>query len=66
VFPISKQGTSEVVGIARDVTERNRMEKELNEHRHHLETLIEQRTAELTSANEKLQKEITDPRKTQR
>ena len=56
VFPISKQGTSEVVGIARDVTERKRMEKELNEHRHHLETLIEQRTKELTSAKEKLQK----------
>ena len=63
VFPIAKQGTSEVVGIARDVTERKRMEKELNEHRHHLETLIEQRTTELTSANQRLQKEITDPRK---
>jgi PAS domain S-box-containing protein len=56
VFPISKQGTSEVVGIARDVTERKRMEKELNEHRHHLETLIEQRTKELTSTKEKLRK----------
>jgi len=66
VFPIAKQGTSEVVGIARDVTARKRMEKELNEHRHHLETLIEQRTKELTSAKEKLQKEITDPRKAQK
>ncbi len=66
VFPIAKQGTSEVVGIARDVTERKRMEKELNEHRHHLETLIEQRTKELTSAKEKLQKEITNPRKAQK
>ena len=66
VFPIAKQGTSEVVGIARDVTERKRMEKELNEHRHHLETLIEQRTTELTSANQRLQKEITDPRKAQK
>jgi len=66
VFPISKQGTSEVVGIARDVTERKRMEKELSEHRHHLETLIEDRTAELTSANEKLQQEITNPRKAQK
>jgi PAS domain-containing protein len=66
VFPIAKQGTSEVVGIARDVTERKRMEKELNEHRHHLETLIEQRTKELTSAKEKLQREITDPRKAQK
>jgi PAS domain S-box-containing protein len=66
VFPISKPGSSEVVGIARDVTERKRMEKELNEHRHKLETLIEQRTAELTTANEKLQREITNPRKAQK
>jgi PAS domain S-box-containing protein len=63
VFPIAKQGTSEVVGIARDVTERKRMEKELNEHRHHLENLIKERTAELKSANQRLQQEINDPRK---
>jgi PAS domain S-box-containing protein len=66
VFPIAKQGTSEVVGIARDVTERKRMEKELNEHRHHLENLIKERTAELKSANQRLQQEINDPRKAQR
>jgi PAS domain S-box-containing protein len=60
VFPIAKQGASEVVGIARDVTERKRMEQELNGHRHNLETLIEQRTTELKSANQQLQQEITE------
>jgi len=60
VFPIAKQGSSEVVGIARDVTERKRMEKELDEHRHQLEKLIEQRTKELTATNQRLQSEIAE------
>lgn len=60
VFPIAMQGSSEVVGIARDVTERKRMEKELSEHRHQLEKLIEQRTKELTATNQRLQSEITE------
>lgn len=60
VFPIAKQGSSEVVGIARDVTERKHMEHELNEHRHELERKIEQRTSELKSANEYLQQQIDE------
>jgi PAS domain S-box-containing protein len=60
VFPIAKQGSSEVVGIARDVTERKRMEKELDEHRHQMEKLIEQRTKELTATNQQLQSEIAE------
>jgi len=63
VFPIAKPGISEVVGIARDITERKRMENELDQYRHHLETLIEQRTIELASTKEKLQKEINNLRK---
>ena len=60
VFPIAKQGSSEVVGIARDVTERKRMENELNQHRQQLEKLVEQRTEELTSANQRLQSEVAE------
>jgi PAS domain S-box-containing protein len=62
VFPIAKPGSSEVVGIARDVTERKQMENELNEHRNQLEKIIEQRTAEIISANERLQHEINERR----
>ncbi|MBI5091852.1 MAG: PAS domain S-box protein [Candidatus Hydrogenedentes bacterium] len=48
--------------IARDITERKKAQAELEEHRHHLEELVEQRTLELSvktsdlqSANEQLQ-----------
>ena len=63
VFPVTRQGTIEVIGIARDITERKRLEQELNKHRHHLEELVEQRTKELTLSNQQLQKEITDRKK---
>ncbi len=48
------------LGIARDTTERKRMEEELTKHRQHLETLVEQRTAELQMANEQLQLELAE------
>jgi PAS domain S-box-containing protein len=35
-------------------------EKELDEHRHHLEKLVEERTAELTRSNEALQQDILE------
>lgn len=40
------------VGSARDITERKRIEAELEQHRHHLEDLVEQRTAALSIAKE--------------
>ncbi|SRR5579871_5045443 len=43
------------MGISRDITERKRMERELEEHRLHLETQVTARTAELALANELLQ-----------
>ncbi|MBN1312836.1 MAG: PAS domain S-box protein [Anaerolineae bacterium] len=43
-----------LVGIGRDITERKRVEEELDLHREHLEELVEQRTAELKAANEQL------------
>jgi two-component system sensor histidine kinase/response regulator len=36
-----------VFGIARDITERERIAHELNQHRHHLQELVDARTAEL-------------------
>ncbi len=41
-----------------DITERKQMEKDLRQHREHLEESVRARTAELTKANEQLQDEI--------
>lgn len=53
----------EVVGvsvIARDISERKRNERELYEYRYQLETLVVQRTAELTAVAESLQADIDE------
>ncbi|MFZ1642463.1 MAG: PAS domain-containing protein, partial [Candidatus Contendobacter sp.] len=39
-----------VLGVGRDITERKRITTELDQHRHHLEKLVENRTAELVAA----------------
>jgi PAS domain S-box-containing protein len=44
----------------RDVSERNRIEKELRKHREDLEHLVSDRTAELECANEQLRQEIAE------
>jgi len=44
-----------VCGTAHDITGRNRSEQELSLHRQHLEELVEQRTAEIQSANNRLE-----------
>ncbi|MEY4751802.1 MAG: hypothetical protein RIQ60_4016 [Pseudomonadota bacterium] len=41
-----------LLGLTRDITERKRNEDELNTYRHHLETLVTQRTAELFAAKQ--------------
>jgi len=46
------------MGISRDITERKRLEQELEGHRAHLEQLVQDRTAELALANELLQQDI--------
>ena len=46
------------MGISRDITERKRMEQEIEGHRAHLERLVRERTAELALANELLQRDI--------
>jgi len=42
------------VGFVLDITERKRAEEELEKYRHHLETLVEERTAELSRVNAEL------------
>lgn len=42
------------IGVNLDITERKRAEAELNLHRHHLEELVEARTADLERANQAL------------
>jgi PAS domain S-box-containing protein len=42
--------------IARDITERRRIESELQQHRHHLEKLVDRRTAELAAMHERLRR----------
>ena len=47
-------------GSLEDITERKQVEQELDRHRHQLESLVEQRTAELVQVNERLQCELTE------
>ncbi len=49
-----------MVGIIRDITERKQAEGILKRHHEQLMKLVEERTRELTQANEKLRKEIED------
>jgi PAS domain S-box-containing protein len=49
-----------MVGIIRDITERKQAEGTLKRHHQQLMHVVEERTQELTQANEKLRKEIED------
>lgn len=52
------EGMTGIIINCRDVTERKRIEEELERHRERLEELVAERTRELESANERLQREI--------
>ncbi|MEM3623483.1 MAG: PAS domain S-box protein [Candidatus Bathyarchaeia archaeon] len=55
-IPITSGGKIEIIGIARDITERKQMQKKLEEYAQHLEELVEQRTKALKEAQEQLMK----------
>ncbi len=49
-----------MIGIIRDITERKQAEEILKRHHEQLMKLVEERTSELSGANEKLRREIAD------
>ena len=59
-FPLKLQGQKLVLGAARDITERQKMEQELRNARDDLEARVAERTAELATLNEQLRQEITE------
>ena len=60
-FPFrGADGSSLIMEVGLDVTERKRAEAELAKHRDHLAELVSERTAQLEAANLKLQTEIAE------
>jgi len=49
-----------IILAIKDITERRRAKKELRRDREHLEELVKERTAEIRTTNEQLQREITE------
>jgi PAS domain S-box-containing protein len=65
---VYKDEAGQVQGVfaaARDITRRKRTEEELARYREHLEELVRQRTAELETANEQLQREVAERKRAQ-
>ena len=61
VFNRNNEGkATEILGSAFDVTERKKLEQELQNYSNHLEELVENRTNSLRKANEKLKEEIME------
>jgi signal transduction histidine kinase len=58
IAPVADAGYANVYGI--DITERKHAEEDLMKYRHHLEDLVQTRTAELTESNVKLLGEIEE------
>ena len=54
-----------ILGIFWDITESKHADDELKKYRERLEELVEERTAKLRNANEQLQQEITERRRTE-
>ncbi len=59
--PLMQDGqVTGIVCIARDITRRKAAEAELARHREHLEDLVQERTQELSVANEQLRSEVAE------
>lgn len=54
-----------ICAVIRDMTERRLVEEELLRYREHLEELVRDRTSELAKANDQLQQEINEHRRTE-
>ncbi|NLB00947.1 MAG: PAS domain S-box protein [Methanomicrobiales archaeon] len=66
IHRITLGSTPAILIIARDVTERRQIEKELMNYRYHLEELVTQRTEELRAANESLRCEMRERERSER
>lgn len=64
--PFGENGEISAVLAIRDVTEQKQAERELEQHRQHLEVLVEERTTELTVTNTQLQQEIAIKQKAEK
>jgi len=62
VSTMTYRGNIATVLFFKDITERKKIQQELDEHRRHLEKMVAERTAELKETNKQLQHEITERR----
>lgn len=62
-FPFTDtDGSTLILEMGIDITERKQAEAELEKHRHHLEDLVRERTGQMEAANARLQVEIVERR----
>ena len=64
-MPYAHGGRPATLSIIRDVTERKRLEEELNNYRSRLETVVAQRTSDFAQANEELARKIDEHRRSE-